>query len=64
VNMLAYGAQAGYSGWNVGKAERGADLEGHRTGLWNALRQFVPNDPVTQNLMMRIAQEQGVDRTR
>ncbi|SFW31810.1 Transglycosylase SLT domain-containing protein [Pseudomonas sp. NFACC19-2] len=64
INMLAYGAQAGYSGWNVAKAERGVDLKGHRTGLWNALRQFVPNDPVTQNLMMRIAQEQGVDRTR
>lgn len=34
------------------------------TGLWNALRQFVPNDPLSQSLMQRLAEDQGVDRAR
>jgi len=41
-----------------------ADKQGHMTGLWNALRQFVPNDPLSQSLMQRLAEDQGVDRAR
>jgi hypothetical protein len=38
--------------------------QGHMTWLWNALRQFVPNDPLSQSLMQRLAEDQGVDRAR
>lgn len=63
-NVLAYGVQAGYSGLHLLQGNRGEDLQGHRTGLWNALKQFVPNDPISQNLMRRLAEDQGVDRVR
>lgn len=62
--VVAAGYQGIYSANNLIQGERGVDAQGHRTGLFNALRQFVPNDPLTQNLMMRLAQDQGVDRTR
>lgn len=62
--VLAYGAQAGRSGLHLLQGNRGEDLQGHRTGLWNALKQFVPNDPISQNLMRRLAEDQGVDRVR
>jgi len=64
LGVLAYGAQAGYSGFHLLQDKRGADIQGHRTGLWNALKQFVPNDPISQNLMRRLAEDQGVDRVR
>jgi len=44
--------------------QRGADLQGYRTGLFNSLKHFVPNDPVSQNLLMRLAEANGVDRKR
>ncbi len=62
--VIGAGVQAAYSGAHLMNNNRGVDAQGHRTGLWNALRQFVPNDPVSQNLMMRLAEDQGVDRTR
>lgn len=64
LNMAAYGAQAGYSAFNLLKGERGADLQGHRTGLWNALKQFTPNDPASQSLMRALAEQHGVDKAR
>lgn len=64
LGTLAYGAQGVYSAAHLMGNQRGQDTLGHRTGLWNALKQFVPNDPMTQNLMMRIAESQGVERTR
>lgn len=54
----------GYNGYNLMTDKRGVDAQAHRTGLWNALKQFVPNDPVSQSLMQRLAEDQGVDRTR
>lgn len=62
--VLASGVQAGYSGYHLLQDKRGADLQGHRTGLWNALKQFVPNDPVSQSLMRKLAEDQGVERSR
>lgn len=62
--VLTAVGQAGYSAAHLYGGDRGTDEQGHRTGLWNALRQFVPNDPVSQNLMMRLAEDQGVDRAR
>jgi len=54
----------GYNGMNLISDKRGVDAQAHRTGLWNALKQFVPNDPLSQSLMQRLAEDQGVDRTR
>lgn len=62
--VLANTAWAGYSGANVLADKRGADTQGHITGLFNALRQFVPNDPFSQNLMLRWAESSGADRAR
>lgn len=64
LGVVANGAQAGYSGYHLMKDQRGADRRGHMTGLWNALKQFVPNDPATQSLMRALAEDQGVDRSR
>lgn len=62
--VLASGVQAGYSGYHLLQDKLGADLQGHRTGLWNALKQFVPNDPVSQSFMRKLAEDQGVERSR
>lgn len=61
---MANGVQAGYSALHLMEGQRGEDRQGHMTGLWNALKQFVPNDPVSQSLMQRLAEDQGVDRMR
>jgi hypothetical protein len=63
-NVAAHGVQAGYSAINLVGDQPRADKQGHMTGLWNALRQFVPNDPLSQSLMQRLAEDQGVDRAR
>lgn len=63
-NVAAHGVQAGYSAINLMGDQPRADRQGHMTGLWNALRQFVPNDPLSQSLMQRLAEDQGVDRAR
>ncbi|WP_422909211.1 transglycosylase SLT domain-containing protein [Pseudomonas sp. MAC6] len=63
-NVAAHGVQAGYSAINLMGDQPRADKQGHMTGLWNALRQFVPNDPLSQSLMQRLAEDQGVDRAR
>lgn len=56
--------QLGHSAVGAASDTRGADAQGYRTGLWNALRQLTPNDPVSQNLLLRLAEANGVDRTR
>lgn len=61
-DVLASGVQAGYSGYQLLQDKRGTDLQGHRTCLWNALKQFVPNDTVSQSLMRKLAEDQGVER--
>lgn len=43
---------------------RGTDAQAFRTGLWNSLRQLVPNDPASQNLMLRLSEAHGVNKTR
>lgn len=63
-NVAAHRVQAGYSAMNLMGDQPRADKQGHMTGLWNALRQFVPNDPLSQSLMQRLAEDQGVDRAR
>lgn len=63
-NVASHGVQVGYSAINLMGDQSRADKQGHMTGLWNALRQFVPNDPLSQSLMQRLAEDQGVDRAR
>ena len=52
------------SGLGLLEDRRGADLQGYRTGLFNSLKHFIPNDPVSQNLLMRLAEASGVDQKR
>lgn len=63
-NVASHGVHAGYSAINLIGDQSRADKQGHMTGQWNALRQFVPNDPLSQSLMQRLAEDQGVDRAR
>lgn len=62
--VLANAGMGIYSATKVAADKRGDDIQGHRTALWNALRFFVPNDPATQNVMMRMAQDSGVRASR
>ncbi|OCX22354.1 hypothetical protein BBI09_03650 [Stutzerimonas xanthomarina] len=62
--VVANGFQGVDSALGLMEDRRGADAQGYRTALWNSLRHFVPNDPVTQNLMLRMAEFHGVDRSR
>jgi hypothetical protein len=62
--VVANGFQGVNSALGLMADNRGSDAQGYRTALWNALRHFVPNDPVSQNLMLRLAETHGVDRTR
>lgn len=64
VQVVANGYQVADSAMGLAKGGRGSDLQGYRTGLWNGLKHFVTNDPVTQNLMLRLAEANGVDRSR
>jgi hypothetical protein len=63
IGVLGAGAQGIYSAAHLMGNQRGGDTQGHRTGLWNALKNFVPNDPLSQSLMQSLAEDQGVDRT-
>lgn len=54
----------GYNGYQLATGDRSTDDLAFRTGIWNALKQFVPNDPATQSLMQRLAEQQGVERQR
>ncbi|WP_312723260.1 transglycosylase SLT domain-containing protein [Stutzerimonas nitrititolerans] len=62
--VVANGFQGIDSAIGLAADRRGSDLQGYRTGLWNAIKHFAPNDPVTQNLMLRMAEFHGVDRSR
>ncbi|HBO3276615.1 TPA: transglycosylase SLT domain-containing protein [Pseudomonas aeruginosa] len=58
------GIGLGYNGYHLATGDRSTDDLAYRTGIWNALRQFVPNDPATQALMQRMAEQQGIERQR
>jgi len=59
--VVGYGAQAANGAIHLLRGDRRDDLQGHRTGMYNALKQFVPNDPATQFLMQKLAESQGVE---
>lgn len=54
----------GYNGYNLATGGRGSNDLAHRTGLWNALKGLVPNDPNTQNIFQKLAEDQGIERVR
>ena len=62
--VVANGLQGVNSALGLMADNRGSDAQGYRTALWNALRHFVPNDPGSQNLMLRLAEVHGVDTAR
>jgi hypothetical protein len=62
--VVANGFQGVNSAVGLTADRRGMDAQGYRTALWNALRHFVPNDPASQNIMLRVAEFNGVDRAR
>lgn len=61
VGVLANGYQAGYNAFGaLGSDSRRADQE-YMTGVFNGLRGLVPNDPVTQKLLLMMMEAQGVE---
>lgn len=62
--VVANAYQATDSAIGLMKDQRGSDLQGYRTGMWNAFKHFVPNDPISQHALMKLAEANGVDRSR
>ncbi|CDM21631.1 predicted internal virion protein D [Citrobacter phage CR8] len=42
------------------QADRRVDEREYMTGMYNTFRELVPNDPVTQSLMLGVFEEQGI----
>jgi hypothetical protein len=61
MGVLANGYQTGYNAFGaLGSDSRRADQE-YMTGVFNGLRGLVPNDPVTQKLLLMMMESQGVE---
>jgi hypothetical protein len=59
--VLASAGQVGYNAFGAaGTDSRRADQE-YMTGVFNGLRGLVPNDPVSQKLLLMIMESQGVE---
>jgi len=59
--VLASVGQVGYNAFGAaGSVSRRADQE-YMTGVFNGLRGLVPNDPVSQKLLLMIMESQGVE---
>lgn len=59
--VLANVGQVGYNAFGAaGTDSRKADQE-YMTGIFNGLRGIVPNDPVSQKLLLMIMESQGVE---
>lgn len=59
--VLANAGQVGYNAFGAaGTDSRRADQE-YMTGVFNGLRGLVPNDPVSQKLLLMIMESQGVE---
>lgn len=58
--LLASAGQVGYNAFSAaGTDSRKADQE-YMTGVYNGLRGLVPNDPVSQKLLLMMMESQGV----
>ncbi|KPA96901.1 transglycosylase SLT domain-containing protein [Pseudomonas asplenii] len=61
VGVLANAYQTGYNAFGaLGSDSRRADQE-YMTGVFNGLRGLVPNDPITQKLLLMMMESQGVE---
>ncbi len=59
--VLASAGQVGYNAFGAaGTDSRRADQE-YMTGIFNGLRGLVPNDPISQKLLLMIMESQGVE---
>ncbi|MCF7557142.1 hypothetical protein [Pseudomonas petrae] len=59
--VLANAGQVGYNAFGAaGTDSRRADQE-YMTGVFNGLRGLVPNDPVSQKLLLMMMEDQGVE---
>lgn len=61
IGTVASGYQVGFNSMGAaGTDSRRADQE-YMTGVFNGLRGLVPNDPVSQKLLLMMMEEQGVE---
>lgn len=63
VPAFGYAANAGASAYNLMgylKADTRVDERDYMTGMYNTFRELVPNDPITQKLLLGTFEEQGI----
>lgn len=63
VPAFGYAANVGASAYNLAgylKADTRVNERDYMTGMYNTFRELVPNDPITQNLLLGTFEEQGI----
>lgn len=64
IPALGFVGAVGATGVGINKyltADTSAQRQESLTGLWGAMRNLVPNDPITQQLLLNIYESQGID---
>lgn len=63
VPAFGYAANVGATAYNLAgylKADTRVNERGYMTGMYNTFRELVPNDPITQKLLLGTFEEQGI----
>lgn len=63
VPAFGYAANVGVSAYNLAgylKADTRVNERDYMTGMYNTFRELVPNDPITQKLLLGTFEEQGI----
>lgn len=63
VPAFGYAANVGVSAYNLAgylKADTRVNERDYMTGMYNTFRELVPNDPITQKLLLGMFEEQGI----
>ena len=63
VPAFGYAANVGVSAYNLAgylKADTRVNERDYMTGIYNTFRELVPNDPITQKLLLGTFEEQGI----
>lgn len=63
VPAFGYAANVGASAYNLAgylKSDTRVDERDYMTGMYNTFRELVPNDPITQKLLLGTFEEQGI----
>ena len=63
VPAFGYAANVGASAYNLAgylRADTRVDERDYMTGMYNTFRELVPNDPITQKLLLGTFEEQGI----